>query len=658
MNATQQNRHHALLRASGFEDCPALTAHSTQGGIAQGRELSIGWLTGTVMTGLTSVLLMGAALYVSFQGQATFSTAYEALQIVTRSAPPAPIFAGKTNRDRPVAEAHSEMETIEASVKETLGGKDIIRKEPFIRIRSTLATLATALSDDVPAYDPSSFISAAAPIAAGAAKGVNTDIYGAEVEGEVAMAMSPLPAGLVPPTVIDDKAAAEYVRMTNAGEDVDQPQFSDSGFAPDPMVHDLGVIGDASKVLGGVAENVTVMPMNRSADDASLGRTERVLTVRESSPLDAVLRKNGFTDAMIASIATTLHNVYPSTDLPAGAHLRILFGPSRTSATLIPVRMSIYVNERHAATVALTDNGQYVLGLAPPPIAFPKEDTEDISVANLPSIYRSLWETARKHDIADATIRRIIGMYAFDMDLTRRISPGDSLEILETPPDSEGHQDLLYVNLKLSGTDHELFRFRTEDGTTNFYNSDGDSGKRFLIRRPLSGGGRRVSSPFGWRMHPVFHRRIFHTGVDLASPDGTPIYAAGTGVVERAGWASGYGRFVLLRHANGYETGYGHMSKIASLTVPGRTVLQGQVIGYVGHSGDATGPHLHFEIRINGHFVNPLSVKLPRDRTLPPSDEPRFAQTMGHIHDLMEREGTPTELASLKATSKLAIASN
>uniref|UniRef100_UPI003D74C38A hypothetical protein n=1 Tax=Enterobacter ludwigii TaxID=299767 RepID=UPI003D74C38A len=146
MNAAQRNRHAALLKATGFEDGPALTVQSTDGEIPQGRELSFAWLTGTVMTGLTSVLLMGAALYVSFQGQDNFSTAYEALQVATRHAAPAADLVVKSDRVRPVAKTRSESEIIEASIKETVDGRALIRKQPFARLRATLATAATSLS--------------------------------------------------------------------------------------------------------------------------------------------------------------------------------------------------------------------------------------------------------------------------------------------------------------------------------------------------------------------------------------------------------------------------------------------------------------------------------------------------------------------------------
>ncbi|MDO8359927.1 MAG: hypothetical protein Q7T08_07795, partial [Devosia sp.] len=293
-------------------------------------------------------------------------------------------------------------------------------------------------------------LNATQPIAATANLDVNTDVYGAEVEGEVAVKLAAMPMTFVPPRAISDQSAAEYVRS-----DVEATFFSDDAAPPTlayaalaPSVTELGLLPGAG-TLGGVVENVTVVPQTTQAADAALGRAERILTIKERTPLDEALRRNGFTDAMTAAIEATLENVFPSTELPARARLRILFGPSRTSNTLIPYRLSIYLHDDasdqdvHRATVALTDKGQYVLGLAPAEIEFPEEDTEEVNVANLPSVYRSIWETGRKHDLDDATIERIIGMFAYDVDMTKKIQAGDSIEILETAPDAEAMMALI-----------------------------------------------------------------------------------------------------------------------------------------------------------------------------------------------------------------------
>lgn len=650
VNPAQRNRTLALVR-SGFEDGPALTVASTDGDIPQGRELSFAWLTGTVMTGLTSVLLMGAALYVSFKGQDTFSTAYEALQVVTSGTETATDLISKTNRVRPIAVAKSELEIVEASIRETVDGRDLIRKQPFVRVRATLATSATALSENIPAYDPQALIDSSQPIVA-PADDANTAIYGAEVEGEVSIRTAALPATLVPPRSISDQNAEAYVRrsLENFFTESGLPDGAEQTGAALAYAPKAGALHDLGVVEIGVAENVTAIPKTTTAGAAGLGRSERIINVKEPTKIEDLLLKNGFTATMISAISGTLTNVYPSTTLSSGTRLRILFGASRTSDVLIPYRLSIYVHDaasgtdKHAATVALTDRGTYVLGLAPSEIEFPEEDTEEVNVSNLPSVYRAIWETARKHDIDDETTKRIVAMFAYDIDLTRRIAAGDSIEVLQTAPNAEGRQDLLYVALKLGSTTRQLYRYRSNDGTVDFYDPAGETGKRFLTRRPLQGGG-RMSSRFGYRVHPIFKKRILHSGVDLAAPRGTPIYAAGDGVVECAQWVSGYGRYVEVRHVNGYETGYGHMNQIADGMKPGVRVRQGQVIGYVGSTGNSTGNHLHFEIKVNGHFVDPLSVKLPRDHSLPNREAGAFRQTMAQINDLMQRDAAPVQVA-------------
>jgi murein DD-endopeptidase MepM/ murein hydrolase activator NlpD len=283
-------------------------------------------------------------------------------------------------------------------------------------------------------------------------------------------------------------------------------------------------------------------------------------------------------------------------------------------------------------------------------IEFTEEDTEEVNLGNLPTIYRSIWETGRKHELDDATIDRIAAMFAYDLDLTRRVSPGDSIEILLSGTAEQGEQELLYVALTLGNTVRELFRFQTEDGVIDFYNPDGETGKQFLVRRPLEGGG-TLRSRYGYRNHPIFGQYRLHTGVDLAARSGTPIYAGGDGIVEMAQWYSGYGRYVELRHANGYNTAYGHMSAIADGITPGTRVTQGQVIGYVGSTGQSTGPHLHYEIKINGNTVDPLAVKLPRANSLPQQYQGEFEATIAQVRALINQESTPADPVTV-ATSE------
>lgn len=644
MNAVKRKQDRALLKSAGFRDGAALSLRALKNDLPERREVSLTWLSGTVLTGFTGALLMAAVLFVSFDGRGTFATPYEALQIETAVAAAPQIVSVKTDRVRPVAATRSEKEIVEASIRESVDGVAKIRRQPFERIKATLATSVTALSQDIPAYDPVSLLQRNQPVALpDETRTINTDIYGAEVEGEVTVAQTALPMDVIPAVAITDADASEYVQTTVEGA---YTGFDSAALAyASPDIENVNPLKTTGEGFTSIVQNISIVPRTNTDDQASTARTERILTVKESAPLSDVLLKNGFTEQMVASIERAIKNVYPSTTVTKGVRLRILFGTDSGAETQIPYRMSVYTNDkRHVVTVARTDRGNYVLGLAPPEIDFPEEDTEEIDVANLPTLYRSIFETGRKHDLTDKTIERIISMFAYDLDLTKRVNAGDSIELLFSEADQHGHKELLYVGLKLANAERHMFRHQTDDGIVDYYDENGQTGKKFLMRRPLKGGG-RLRSNYGYRVHPIFKTYKLHTGVDLAAPTGTPIYAGGNGVVKRAQWVSGYGRYVSLGHANGYETAYAHMTRIADGIKPGVRVRQGQIIGYVGSTGYSTGPHLHYEIKINGRTVDPLKVRLPRDKALPNQYRKAFERTIAQIRELMKREPSPITVA-------------
>lgn len=174
---------------------------------------------------------------------------------------------------------------------------------------------------------------------------------------------------------------------------------------------------------------------------------------------------------------------------------------------------------------------------------------------------------------------------------------------------------MLYASLTVGGETKKYYRFQTPDNSVvDYYDDGGKSAKKFLVRKPVNSAIMR--SGFGARRHPILGYVKMHTGVDWATAYGTPIFAAGDGVVEVAGWEGGYGKYVKLKHNNGYETAYGHMSAFAKGLEVGKRVHQGQVIGFVGSTGEFTGAHVHYEILVNGRFVDPMRVRLPRGRSL------------------------------------------
>jgi len=190
-----------------------------------------------------------------------------------------------------------------------------------------------------------------------------------------------------------------------------------------------------------------------------------------------------------------------------------------------------------------------------------------------------------------------------------------------------------------------LYRFQLKDGSTDYFDENGRSAEQFLLRKTVPNGTFR--SGFGARRHPILGYVRMHTGVDWAAPTGTPIIAAGNGVVEKAGWAAGYGKQTIRRHANGYETSYNHQSAFARGVQPGARVRQGQVIGYVGTTGLSTGAHLHYELMVNGTKVDPMRVRLPTGKVLQGDDLVAFKRERERIDDLLKQQnGTSLKMAS------------
>lgn len=229
-------------------------------------------------------------------------------------------------------------------------------------------------------------------------------------------------------------------------------------------------------------------------------------------------------------------------------------------------------------------------------------------------IKSSLYKAAVKRDVPLSVLGELIRIYSWDVDFQREIQSGDRFEVAyERFVDDEGtvvrHGEVIYARLNLSGDQKALYRFESRPGKIDYFDEKGRSAKRPLLRTPIDGA--RLSSRFGKRRHPVLGYTKMHRGVDFAAATGTPIYAAGDGVISYRGRKGGYGKYVRIRHAGGYNTAYAHMSRFRKGVTLGSRVRQGQVIGYVGTTGRSTGPHLHYEILAGGRQVNPLTVKMP-----------------------------------------------
>ena len=233
-------------------------------------------------------------------------------------------------------------------------------------------------------------------------------------------------------------------------------------------------------------------------------------------------------------------------------------------------------------------------------------------------ILQSLYQSAESKEIPANIIIEFAGIYGFQVDFQRDIRKKDKFQILYELYFNEKDEiietgEILFANLKLSGQDNSLYYF-DYSGSEGHYDKNGKSVKKALMKTPINGA--RLSSPFGMRKHPIDGFNKMHKGTDFAAPTGTPIMASGDGIIKKAGWCGGGGNCIKIKHNSTYQTVYAHMSKFARGIKSGVRVKQGQTIGYVGSTGKSTGPHLHYEVIVNGKKVNSQKLKLPSGKIL------------------------------------------
>lgn len=272
------------------------------------------------------------------------------------------------------------------------------------------------------------------------------------------------------------------------------------------------------------------------------------------------------------------------------------------------------------------------------------------------TITQSFYVSASRADVPEEIISDVAEVLGWDLNFTSDVQPGATFSIFYDETPRGGGDDapavpgkLLAVRIENKGKVHEgIFFHNPADNSEGYLDRDGRQLGRAFLRFPVA--FTRISSEFSAsRFHPILMRARPHNGVDLAAPTGTPVRAVADGRVEMADWSNGLGRYVLIRHDDVFESGYGHLSRITPSLRPGSTVRQGQVIGFVGATGLATGPHLHYVMYKNGEYINPMSAAMPRARTLAGSALERFRGTVIKID--------AAYAAAARAGGKLAVAS-
>jgi murein DD-endopeptidase MepM/ murein hydrolase activator NlpD len=250
----------------------------------------------------------------------------------------------------------------------------------------------------------------------------------------------------------------------------------------------------------------------------------------------------------------------------------------------------------------------------------------------------SLYATAKDSGIPDYIVSEFTRVFSYDVDFQRQLAANDTFDVFFGSPlsgSSSKRKVLHYAELNFDGAKKAYYRYTTEDGQTDYFDEQGRSASRALLKTPISGA--RLTSGFGMRRHPLLGYSKMHAGVDFGAPSGTPIRAAGSGIISLAGRHGSYGNAVVVKHTDKYKTLYAHMSKFAEGIRAGSKVNQGQIIGYVGTTGRSTGPHLHYEVRVNDHPVNPSIIKATGGRQLAGSDIKSFRNLKLRVQAMMKQ---------------------
>lgn len=636
------------------------------------RRASLRWLAGAALTGLSGVALIGAALYFDLDSQYDFA---EAPELATAGLPSdvqeEGVSAGKGDRLLRPVDIVSDKQTFRVPTTIKVGDKELVKARAFTRLQTTLTMTPTGFADAVPPFNPLKLTNRAdAPDAAPDLGPVQDD---AEVTFRV-QDLAPADAERASGELSLAEAQAQVVETLKAPPDA--PKASGQALAPqlllmrtsqaagDPLgaLSSYATVGNvspgapfASIEVRMIPENVTNAPKAVGSDDAS--PSEKLVQLRHGESFEDVLKANGATSDAVSAILAAFG--VRRGESPVGEGQKIILLPEEPAARGAKpriARVSVYADGQLKATVAIDDNGAYA------PVSSKEAPARKAKVADQGdaggmSLYQSLYETALKQGLAKPLIQALVRMFANDVDFQRATAAGDSVEAFFSEPDElDPRPELLYTTMTVRDQTYKYYRFQTpDDSLVDYYDENGRSTRKFLIRKPIADG--ELTSGFGMRYHPILHFTRMHTGVDWAAPIGTPIFAAGNGVVIKAAWDAGYGRRVEVQHANGYVTTYNHMSGFGRGIVEGARVTQGQVVGYLGQTGLATGPHLHYEVIINGNFVDPMAIKLARTREFDGKMLAAFKRERDRIDQLMAQAPSAAAEASERpasaATAKL-----
>ena len=373
------------------------------------------------------------------------------------------------------------------------------------------------------------------------------------------------------------------------------------------------IVEDKKEIILDKQEKITSSNIKKSIDKAQY--IEKKIKILQGDTFVSILENLNFKQENIYKIINKIENIFDLKKIKTGEIISFFedsFGEIKkieflkNSETIISVNLDkeINISLRDLTKVSFSESKEYI-------------------------ITESLFSDGIKNGVSADILVKIISLFSFDLDFQRDIRVDtivsisyDFDEIVETGRIE--YNNIKYASIIIEGKQLEYFKFITDDGDTDYFNREGKNVKKSILKTPLDGA--RISSNFGMRKHPISGFNKMHKGVDFAAPKGTPIYAGGNGIIEFVGSNGGYGKYIRIRHNNGYKTAYAHLSNYKKGISKGVRVNQGEVIGYVGSTGNSTGPHLHYEIIYQNKHINPLKLKLPSGKILEGKELEKFKE--------------------------------
>ena len=414
-----------------------------------------------------------------------------------------------------------------------------------------------------------------------------------------------------------------------------------------PYNEDKPVVIDAD--IDGVEDEENITTITKQVPPEP---TDESFKLAKGQSLIDVLTDRGVSQEAAKALVASINPIFPVNMIKPGTTFELTLDRQIDfygREVIFPVELSFDPGPKETLTVEADEDGRFAAAIEGARAGTKSQYAQINHFRTQSKVGSSLYGTAKDNKVPDYIIAEFTRVFAYDVDFQRQVKASDTFDVFYGNPltgSSSKRKVLHFAQLTLDGKTKTLYRYTTRDGQTDYYDEQGRSAQKSLLKTPVSGA--RLTSGFGMRRHPLLGYSKMHAGVDFGVPQGTPIRAAGSGVVKIAGRHGAFGIAVEIKHNDRYETLYAHMSKLAAGIRRGTKVNQGQIIGYVGSTGRSTGPHLHYEVHVDDRPVNPTRIKAAGGKQLAGKELMKFNQLKQRVVAMMQQAPSALQVAQAK----------